>query len=387
MWVFVCNKQCLPYVDPTPLHLGADDIPALTWRQRYKYLGCPVGAGSAQDLSSIKDSLQRDTELLMTSPLAEWHKLDAYRRFLYPRLTYALKIFFPGSSWCRKLDTGTRKWLKKAVCIPSRSCSSYLYTPQNIGGLGIPCIEDEMHIARVAQAFKFRADTRDPVVRKIAMSQLQDVVQRRGRLPKLATVSIDQSLWSSVRASLTHTHSTIQISPESASIHCGDKTVHWHKRQEVNQVLKSPTYHRHLTSLREATDQGRANFSTSLAEASNYFIYSSAFLTFAQYRFTLRARLNLLPTRTVQARSGKAITDTRCRLCHQAEETLSHVTNHCLHNMGLIRERHNAILERLIRAIPPSLGDKFKEQPLPNTSGANGRRDYHRTGRSLSDDY
>ena len=136
-------------------------------------------------------------------------------------------------------------------------------------------------------------------------------------------------------------------------------------------MLKSPTYHRHLTSLREATDQGRANFSTSLAEASNYFIYSGAFLTFAQYRFTLRARLNLLPTRTVQACSGKAITDTRCRLCHQAEETLSHVTNHCLHNMGLIRERHNAILERLIRAIPPSLGDKFKEQPLPNTSGAN----------------
>ena len=40
-----------------------------------------------------------------------------------------------------------------------------------------------MHIARVAQAFKFLADTRDPVVRKIAMSQLQDVVKRKRTSP------------------------------------------------------------------------------------------------------------------------------------------------------------------------------------------------------------
>ena len=52
-------------------------------------------------------------------------------------------------------------------------------------------------------------------------------------------------------------------------------------------------------------------------------------------------------------------------------ETLSHLLNHCLHNMGQIRERHNVVLERLIHYIPPSVGDKFKEQPLPDTTGAN----------------
>ena len=156
-WASLCavNNVSPTYVDPTPLHLGDDPIPALTWHQRYKYLGCPVGAGSTQDLSSIKDSLLRDTEILMTSQLAEWQKLDTYRRFLFPRLSYVLKIFFPGSSWCHRLDTGTRKWLKKAVSIPFRACSSFLYTPQALGGLGVPCIEDEMHIARVAQSVKF----------------------------------------------------------------------------------------------------------------------------------------------------------------------------------------------------------------------------------------
>ena len=94
-------------IDPTPLHLGDDTIPALTWKQRYKYLGCPVGAGTAHDLTSIKDSLLQDTQKIMTSQFAEWQKLDAFRRFLFPRLTYVLKIFYPGSSWCRKVDTIT----------------------------------------------------------------------------------------------------------------------------------------------------------------------------------------------------------------------------------------------------------------------------------------
>ena len=325
------NNVSPVYVDPTPLHLSNDAILALTWRQRYKYLGCPVGAGSSHDLTSIKDSLLRDCEQIMKSQLAEWQKLDAYHRFLSPRLTYVMKIFFPGSSWCRKLDTGTRKWLKKAVCLPSRACSSFLYTPQSLGGLGVPCFEDEMHVARVAQSFKFLADTRDPVVRQTA----------------------------------------IHLSSESASVTCGGVQVRWAKRHDISRVLKLETQTRHLTALQEAPDQGRASFSTCLADSSNYFTYSGAYLTFPQYRFALRARLNLLPTRTVQARCGKVIPDTRCRRCHLVPETLSHITNHCLHNMGLIRARHNAVLERLIRATPPSLGDKFKEQPLPNTTGAN----------------
>ena len=124
-------------------------------------------------------------------------------------------------------------------------------------------------------------------------------------------------------------------------------------------------------SLQQATDQGWASYPTCLSEASNHFIYSGAFLTFPQYHFALRARLNLLPTRTVQARSGTIIPNTCCRLCHQHPETLSHLINHCHHNLDLVRERQNAILERITKATPSALGDKYKEQPLPNTTGAN----------------
>lgn len=154
-------------------------------------------------------------------------------------------------------------------------------------------------------------------------------------------------------------------------VNCEGQEVHWTKRHEVNQVVKQATQSRHLTSLQEASDQGRTSYSTCLSDASNFFVYSGAFLSFPQYCFALKARLNLLPTRTVQARSGNTLQDTRCRICHQHPETLAHLINHCHLNLGLVRERHNAVLERLIRAIPPSVRSKFKEQPVPNTHGAN----------------
>ena len=107
------NNVSPTYVDTTSLRLGNDTIPALTWRQRYKYLGCPVGAGSSQDVTTIRNSLLRDCELVSKSQLAEWQKLDAYHRFLFPRLTYMLKIFFqvrPGAeNLIRGPASGSRK--------------------------------------------------------------------------------------------------------------------------------------------------------------------------------------------------------------------------------------------------------------------------------------
>ena len=37
----------------------------------------------------------------------------------------------------------------------------------------------------------------------------------------------------------------------------------------------------------------------------------------------------------------------------------------------MVRDRHNTILDRLVRATPESLGSKFREQPLPGTTGNN----------------
>ena len=128
-----------------------------------------------------------------------------------------------------------------------------------------------MHVARVSQCFKFLADTRDPTVRQVALLQLDEVVRKRMRVPRYTPISIEdlssflntlaaskegargdiKSLWSSARASLSHTHSAIHISSDSAVVHCEGKEVRWAKRHEVNQILKQATQSRHLASLQE----------------------------------------------------------------------------------------------------------------------------------------
>ena len=102
-----CGSLCLVneasriYADQlfTPL-FGTEHIPALSWEERYKYLGCPVGA--------YRSPTNFLNGIVFASQLAEWQKLDAFRRFLLPRLCFVLKVVFPGVLWCQKLDTTLR---------------------------------------------------------------------------------------------------------------------------------------------------------------------------------------------------------------------------------------------------------------------------------------
>ena len=188
-----CGSMCMVnqapriYVDRlfTP-HLGGDIIPALTWAERYRYLGCPTGAFRTrdQDLDSVKEDLLRDTSAIFKSPLTERQKLDVFRRFLFPRLTFIFQVIFPGPIWCRWLDTKLRGIIKQGLKLPQRTCSQYLlYLPQASGGLGVPNAEDEAYVAKAAQAFKFLGDTRDPVIRAVALQQLRATVTTRARSP------------------------------------------------------------------------------------------------------------------------------------------------------------------------------------------------------------
>ena len=394
-----CGSLCLVnqssniYVDHlyTP-HLGTEDIPALTWSDRYKYLGCPTGAyrTPANILNDLCDSLLRDTNTVFSSLLAEWQKLDAFRRFLFPRLCFAIKDIFPGTVWCRKLDTSLRTIIKRGLHLPARTCTKYIHLSQVLGGMGVPSVGVESHVARAAQTFKFLADTRDPYIRDVALHQLSETVAKRA--PRLDPSKQEdlaeflngtaapgegragdlQSLWSAARASLTIGGATVELTRDSAILHTHrNNKLTWQKRKLAFQELREAFRERHLRDLKENTDQGRAFDSISLHPDSTFFTYTGAFLSFPQYRFIHRARVNLLPVRTVQARCRKVVPSTQCRICGRVPETLAHIINHCHHNLGMVRERHNAILERIVRAVPEHMGRKMKEQPLPGTTGNN----------------
>ena len=164
---------------------------------------------------------------------------------------------------------------------------------------------------------------------------------------------------------------TIEITPESAVLHTTNHHLAWHQRKRAFQVMKDAVGARHLSAIKRSSDQGRAFDSLSLHPDSTFFTYTGAFLSFYQYRFTHKARLNLLPVRTVQARCHRPVPTTLCRRCGKEQETLAHVLNHCHYNLVMARDRHNFILERIVRAVPAHLGTMMKEQPLPGTSEAN----------------
>ena len=174
-----CGSLCLVnqsssiYIEHlfTP-HLGTEDIPVLTWSDRYKYLGCPTGAyrTPANILNDPRDSLLRDTNIVFSSLLAEWQKLDAFRRFLFPRLCFAIKVIFPGVAWCKTLDTSLRTIIKRGLHLRVRTCTKYIYTCRRPWGVWVyPVWRFESHVARAAQAFKFLADMRDPCIRDVAL--------------------------------------------------------------------------------------------------------------------------------------------------------------------------------------------------------------------------
>ena len=121
----------------------------------------------------------------------------------------------------------------------------------------------------------------------------------------------------------------------------------------------------HLLRWKSARDQGRAAECVAAHPASNHWIRGGKYTSFSEYRFAHKARLNLLPTRTVRRRSGEAIADVSCPKCHLEQETLAHALNHCPPHVGLIRQRHNRILHRLAKAVQPAKGRQFLEQMVP----------------------
>ena len=244
--------------------------------------------------------------------------------------------------------------------------------------MSVPSVEAESHVARAAQVFTFLADTRDPCIRDVALHQLSETVAKRAphldlskpedmaeflnstAVPGKGCAGDLQSLWTAARSSLAITGATIELTQDSAMLHTERHHLAWHKRKDASQVLREDIHTRHLGELMRSADQGRAFDSVSLHPDSTFFTYTGAFLSFPQYRFIHRVRLNLLPIRTIQARYHRPVTTTQCRTCGRAPEMLAHVLNHCHYNLGMARERHNAILERVVRAVPEFLGTKMK---------------------------
>ncbi|KAL5509841.1 hypothetical protein EMCRGX_G005278 [Ephydatia muelleri] len=349
----------------------------MAWEDRYKYLGVKTGADHTSDLGGLGKEYTSDVEAIMKSELTDWQKMDAIHRFAKPRLVYALQNQFPPTGWAKAIDKRMKALVKSAMKLPRRSMDAFLFSPWRAGGLGLPRLEDEVHIYRISSAYRLLALSQDPLVSDVSQAALEVTARKRSKgltSPQDFLNSPSQrgegkqgdiqSLWSGVRVSLQRCQSTIDLAKKEITIE--GRSYGPSKRHLNCGAMRSVLQRKHLTSWARAKDQGRAVQCVSAHESSNHWIRGGKYTSFAEYRFALKACLNLLlPTRTVRKRGGEAINDTSCQRCHEEQETLAHVLNHCPPNVGLVRARHNRILHRLANAIPRSKGVQLLEQTVP----------------------
>ena len=148
---------------------------------------------------------------------------------------------------------------------------------------------------------------------------------------------------------------------EQRSLLCVEIKISLHQTHALRRTLNEACSNKRLHSLIEAPDQGWAFHLVSKDATSSHLVADGAFMSFNDYKFVLRARLNHLPTKTVAKRVGRPIADDTCSRCKSAPETLAHILNACLINVGLMRERQNYIL-RFAKAVPQEVGDILLNQ-------------------------
>ena len=379
------NDRKKKYVEPFQPDIGEGrTIPALKWEDRYKYLGVSLGRERKGNLDALAKQMSDMAGKITSSGLTDWQKIDAMNTFVITKASYHFDTAIIDQTWATKVDAQLRKMIKKALHLPNRTTTPFFYTAKSSGGLGLTSMEDTLHTTRVSRLLSCLSST-DKRLNDITWSQLTSVVKRRRRLNDVTTADIAdflnhpplpqektrdvRSLWNTARKSLKHISCSVMLDGAEVSVSHDDTTTSARQKKPVRKLLKEARDKRHLASLLEAQDQGRTFHLVSKNPCSNHWITAGAFTSFSDYRFAIRARLNLLPTKTVAKRTGHPEIDTTYPKCHQAPETLGHILNACMPNAGLMRERHNAILKRLVKAVPREAGDKFVEQKIRDAPG------------------
>ena len=327
----------------------------------------------------------REAEKILTSLLTDWQKLDAIRRFVRPKLEYILRTMLPNRTWGKNLDDAVRGMAKKAFRLPRRTTTPFFYVTWKNGGLGLPNVESDLDVGWASQVFKFLT-SKDPRVVMMCARRLRDTVAAR-RAVKDADFDeiLDflnsrpaegehrkgndvRSLFSLVRGSFHRLGATlcyVEGDEENLRLMIGDQLIQGAESKKSSPLLRARFHQKQLDSLQAAVDQGKSFHSVAKHPSSNEWIGNGKYMSFADYRFAIKGRLNQLPVRTVLKRTRQLRGSIYCRRCHAQPETLAHALNHCRGYMGLIRSRHGEILKRIRKAIPEHLGEVFLEQEIP----------------------
>ena len=297
-------------------------------------------SGNRDKLSS---SILEIVDKILASKLTEWQKVDALNLFALSKATSQIHSSLVNPTWAAGLDSVVRKKVKKAFRLPTRSPCAFFHLPTRLDGLGLHSVSLALECALVSQAVK-ALSSRDRLVSDTAWAQLcATATKRTGSRPSTVEDTLDflnspplrnesargdvRSLWSSVRRPLQRLKIAIgkdQSGQNGISLLYDEAAFPVRKKHTVQFVLKRAREALSLGLVLASPDQGRTFHLVSADLSSNSWIPTGKYLSFAEYRFAMRERLNLLPARSVQKRIRR-ISNDACRKCGRTHETLGHI--------------------------------------------------------------
>ncbi|CAM5100326.1 unnamed protein product [Natator depressus] len=170
-------------VQATEFQIQGEPVIPLAEGQAYRHLGTPTGFRVRQTPEDTIQEILQDAAKIDTSLLAPWQKINALNAFLIPRISFVLRGSAVAKVPLNKADKIIRQLVKKWLFLPQRASSELVYITHRHGGANVPRMGDLCDIAVITHAFRLLTCP-DAMVRSIAAKALHDATQKRiGRAP------------------------------------------------------------------------------------------------------------------------------------------------------------------------------------------------------------
>uniref|UniRef100_A0A914XTH4 Reverse transcriptase domain-containing protein n=1 Tax=Plectus sambesii TaxID=2011161 RepID=A0A914XTH4_9BILA len=369
----------------TNFHIQDQAMKSLAITEFYKHLGVPTGFSTHHSGEQTIRSMAADIQKIDKSLLAPWQKFDAVNTFVLSRIAFSLKAGSvpkrPLTALDKQLKAAGKRWLS----LPQRASAEPLYLPYRHGGMNLLPLSHLADIAQMVHALRLLTSN-DPSTCKLASDALTTVVHKKIRRhpdPADSAAFLNgatdgifcsesgdiSSTWTRLRTATRRLCKKINLEWKCSN-NSFDLLLDGHpvNRHSAESALRSALRAYYLHKLIAKPDQGKVFEVTAMTSAANHFMRAGNYTRFAEWRFVHRARLDVVALNGCRRFGPPG--EKSCRRCNAANETLPHVLNHCPPNFTAITKRHNAILDRLTKAMRrPEAGSVLINQQLPGYDG------------------
>ena len=344
------------------IFIAKKPVPRIAPSAPAKNLGRPFGYESHPD---PKEYFEEANELMEKLGLAEFYPyqiLDALDTFVLPKFTYLMRMGDLLDLHLEPTDIKLRNILRNVCGLPHYVSNDFLAADTSVGGLCFVALCDQKAAWIITRACA-ALDSDNLAITAIARKSLlyatheQDIgAAVRALNPRVRSNAPSQRMehqcfWSCVVQAMRHINNDIHV-----RLNVSDEQIECSAALKGDGLLALPReriYHELIMLLRRraSTDlmhsvQGRAFRLVSLCDESSYFVRHGEGLWSAEWRFALKARLDVL---ALNVRKFPGQLYGRCSRC-TGYESLHHILTLCRPQNKLKIERHSDLLNRMTRA-------------------------------------